>query len=342
MKANLRQIEQALDRADPAIRFYLLHGPDESASRALARRIAKPLGTDAEKVELAGGTLKADPALLADEAAAIALFGGPRYILIDPAGDEILDAVDALLALPQAGNPVIAVAGTLRKDAKLLKLATASDAAMAFASYAPEGRDADRLAITLGRDHGLSLTPDVARRLAAAAGNDRAVLDQELAKFAAYLDTGDDRPRELGHDALDALGADSEEGDLGKLVDAALSGDIAAADAELARLLSIGTDAIPIVRTFQRQLLLLAQLRGEVAEGQSIDAVMAGPAGRAIFWKDKDRMARLIARWSPQAIATALGRMAQAGRLVMRSGGPGAIAVETEILALARAAHRMR
>ncbi|AGH49741.1 DNA polymerase III subunit delta [Sphingomonas sp. MM-1] len=342
MKASQRQIEQALDRADPAIRFYLLHGPDESASRALAKRLAKALGADAEKVALAGATLKADPALLADEAAAIALFGGPRHILIDPAGDEILEAVEALLALARAGNPVVAVAGALRKDSKLLKLATADDAAMAFASYVPEGRDADRIAVALGREMGLLIEPDVARRLAAASAGDRAVLGQELDKFAAFLDADRDHPRPLDHEALDRLGADSEEGDLSRLVDTALAGDVAAADDELSRLIALGTDAIPIVRAFQRQLLLLIQLRAEVAEGKSIDAVMAGPAGRAVFWKEKDRVARLLTRWTPEALATALGRMADTGRQVMRSGGPGIIAMETEILALARAASRLR
>ncbi len=54
-------------------------------------------------------------------------------IWVDPAGDDITDAVEALLGLPRAGNPVVAVAGSLRKDSKLLKLATASDAAMAYA-----------------------------------------------------------------------------------------------------------------------------------------------------------------------------------------------------------------
>ncbi len=51
---------------------------------------------------------------------------------------------------------------------------------------------------------------------------------------------------------------------------------------------------------------------------------MAGPSGRAVFWKEKDKVARLLARWSPQALATALGRMAEAGRMVMRSAGRAA------------------
>lgn len=342
MKANLRQIEQALDRPDPAIRFFLLHGPDEAASRALAQRLGKALGSEAEKIELGAATLRSDPARLADEAAAFSMFGGPRFVVIDPAGDEITDAVDALLALPQAGNPVVAVAGTLRKDAKLLKLATASDAAMVFASYAPEGRDADRMAVSLGQAHGLRVDPDVARRLVAATGNDRAVLEQELAKFAAFLDASAAAPAELDHATLDILGADAEEGDLSRLIDTALGGDVSAADEELARLLSIGTDAIPIVRAFQRQLLLLVQLRAQVDAGQSVDQAMASPTGRAVFWKEKDRVARLVGRWSGEALARALERMADAGRQVMRSSGPGGIAIQAEIFALARAAQRLR
>ena len=66
MKANKAQIERAL--AAPAdTRFFLLHGPDESGSRALAKRLAVAMGEDAERIDLSGGEVKADPARLADE-----------------------------------------------------------------------------------------------------------------------------------------------------------------------------------------------------------------------------------------------------------------------------------
>ena len=48
-------------------------------------------------------------------------------------------ALEALIEAPAAGNPVILVAGGLQPASKLLKLALAETAAMAFASYAPEG-----------------------------------------------------------------------------------------------------------------------------------------------------------------------------------------------------------
>ena len=48
MKAVKGSLAGALERPDPAIRFYLFYGPDEAGSRALAIRLLKGLG-DAER-----------------------------------------------------------------------------------------------------------------------------------------------------------------------------------------------------------------------------------------------------------------------------------------------------
>ena len=72
------------------------------------------MGDDAERIDLSGAELKADPARLADEAAAISMFGGARWILVEQAGDEILPALEALIEAPAAGNPVAIVAGALK------------------------------------------------------------------------------------------------------------------------------------------------------------------------------------------------------------------------------------
>ena len=104
MKADAAQVARALDKPDPALRLILLYGPDESGSRALASRVDKALGADAERIDLSGSQLKGDPARLADEAASISLFGGARHIRVDPAGDEAIEAVEALLEAPSAGN----------------------------------------------------------------------------------------------------------------------------------------------------------------------------------------------------------------------------------------------
>ena len=341
MKAQRGQIERALGAPQPDQRLFLLHGPDESSSRELAARLGKALGPDVERIDLTGPGLKADPARLSDEAASISLFGGARYILVDPAGDEILDAVTALLENPSAGNPVVAIAGTLRKDSKLLKLALASPLVLAFASYVPEGRDADQLAMTMARELGLKMPPDVARRLAAATGGDRALLARELEKLALFIDAAPGGQAEIDHEALDALGAATDEGDLGRLVNAVLSGHPDRADAELAALAGEAIEGIPVIRALLRRLLLLAQLRAETAQGKSIDAVMAS-AGNALFWKEKDEVVRQLARWDPETIAAAINRLGEAERLVKASGSLGSIAVEEELLTISRRAARMR
>ena len=340
MKAQRAQIERALAAPQPDHRLFLLHGPDESGSRDLAARLAKALGPDAERIDLAGPALKADPARLSDEAAAISLFGGARHIRIDPAGDEIMEAVQALLEAPSTGNPVVAIAGALRKESKLLKLALASPMILAFASYAPEGGDADRLAMTMGREMGLRMPPDVARRLADATSGDRALLARELEKLALFVDAAPDRPAELDGEMLDALGAATDEGDLSRLVDAVLAGRGDAADAELGRLSGEAIEGVPVIRALLRRLLLLAQMRAE-AEATSPDAAMAS-SGKSLFWKDKAQVSQQLARWSPETLDTAIRRLAAAERQIKASGSIGNVALEEELLAITRAAARMR
>lgn len=341
MIAKRPEVERALDGAGAGYRLILLYGPDESGSRALADRLGKARGTDAERIDLSGATLKADPARLADEASAISLFGTPRYIRVEPAGDEIIEAVTALLELPADGDPVVVVAGALRKDAKLVKLAGSSPAILACASYVPEGADADRIANSMARDAGLLITPDVARRLAIACNGDRAILASEIGKLALFVDAAPDRPRELGHDALDALGAASEEGDMGKLVDAVLDGRLDAVDTALTQLAAEGIEGIPLARAMLRRLHQLAEFRSEVARGNSISSVMAS-RGKSLFWKDKEAVERQLSRWNPAGLATAIERLMAAERQLKASGTAGPVLLDEELFAIGRAARKMR
>lgn len=341
MKAGKADIERALKAPTADTRFILLHGPDEAGSRALVKRLAQAMGEGAERVDLSGAELKTDPARLADEAAAISLFGGARYLVVEATGDEVLAAVEALVEAPTAGNPVVIVAGALKPSSKLLKLALAEKAALAFASYAPEGRDADRLVIEMGREQGLSIRPDVARRIAESAGGNRALMAQELAKFALYLDAAPERPQPLEHDAVDAVGTAGEGGDLSRLVDSVSGGDAATLQAELLRLRSEGVEGISLIRAVLRRMTLLAKLRAEVERGNSVAAVMSAQ-GKSIFWKEKDAVAAQLSRWRSDLIAKGMTRLLEAERQVKASGGLGPIAADEELFAICRQAARLR
>lgn len=340
MKANRGEIERAL-RAPQDYRFFLLYGPDESGSRALARQLAAGLGPEAERVELSGAELRGDPARLADEAASISLFGGARYILVDPAGEETLAAVEALLQAPAAGNPVVLLAAALKPASKLLKLALAEGAALAFASYAPEGQEAERLVLDMAREQGLILRPDVARRLADSCAGNRSILAQEIEKLALFADAAPDRPQPLGHEAIDAVGAASEEGDLSRLVDSVGSGKPEVLESELTRLASEGVEGITLLRAMLRRMALLARLRAEVERGNSVDTVMASQ-GKSLFWKEKPSIAQQVGRWRSPLIARSVGRLLEAERQMKAPGAPGPSAVAEELFAICRQAARLR
>ena len=345
MKASKSSIGRALDEPRADIRLYLFHGPDEGQSRALAARLLDALG--ASKFVVAASAIKSDPATLVDEASALSLFGGRRAIWIEPATKDIEEAVLALLDAQSIESPVIAIAGSLSKASPLLKLAESSPRALAYASYVPEGEDAERMVTDIGRRFGLRIDPPVAARLADSTGNDQAIVFQELQKLALYVGASPESPKELEHSAIDAVGANSSEGDLQRLADLALDGRIAELADELARLPRGGNEAIPVIRSLQRRMLMLAPLRARIERGERVEAVLTS-LGRSLFFKEKAKVQRMLGTWSAEALATAAERAGRLERELVRPvrhpGGrmPDGEALGEELLAIARKARSSR
>ncbi len=339
MKVNANQLRQALDSANPAIRLYLLHGPDESGARDLALRLGRAMGPDAERVDLDGAALKNDPGRLAAEAASLSLFGGARHIRVSGVGEESHDALALLLEADRAGNPVVALGPALKASGKVAKLAIAAPNAMSFACYLPEAADADRLAAAIASEHGLRTTGGTAARLFAAAGGDRAILTREVEKLALYLDASPERPALLDDDAIDAVGADLGEAEISRAIDAAIAGDSATLGAELARLGEAGVSPIPMVRSLVRRLMTLAELQAEVAAGASIASVIEGPR---VFFKEKASTGRALRQWNSIKLSGAIDHLRQAERAMMGSATAGSVLAEAACLAVARAVQRKR
>jgi DNA polymerase III subunit delta len=335
VKASKASISRSVDQPDPAVRFYLFHGADEAGSRALAERLLQAL--NATKSYLPASSVKADPASLADAARAMSLFGGKQAIWIEPATKDMEEGVTALIEGGAPENPVIAIAGVLPRTSALLKLAEIAPAALAYVSYVPEGQEAERMVVDLARRVGLRASPAVAARIAASSNNDQAIVQRELEKLALFLDASPQSPKELDHDAVDKVGADSSEGDSNRLADLAMTGDLARLADDLAALSPAGTEAIPVIRSLQRRILMLAPLRARVERGESPDGVMTS-MGKSLFWKDKAAVAKMLSSWSSAKLATVSDRAANLERSVMLGPAPDREALGEELLAIARAA----
>ncbi len=339
MKLDARTVGAAVDRPDPDRRFYLFHGPDDAGSRALAQRLLTALG--AEKFTVSASGIKEDPASLADEAGAMALFGGPRAIWIEPAGEEIIEGVEALLEGAAPESPVIAIAGALRKTSGLLKLAEGHKAAAAAASYAPEGANAGRMVAELGRAEGLAMTPDVASRVADEAGGNRAIIASELVKYALYLDAAPGRARDLTHDVIDRLGADSSESELMKLGDLALAGDGRALLDELERGTMGPSDTVSVAKALLRRLIQIAPMRARIDSSDRSDAAMTSVT-KSLFFKDKAAVENMLRRWDGRRLAAVIDRAARLERDLMLTDQPEVALVGEELVTIARAANQRK
>jgi len=336
VKLNKSAIGRAVDQPVADCRFYLFYGPDEAQSHAFASRLLEGLGASKEVV--ASSAIKSNPALLADEAAAMSLFGGKRLIWVEPAAKDIEEGVAALFDAPVVESPVVAIAGALPKSSGLLKLAEAAPHAVAYASYLPEGDEAARMVSDVGRRFGLKITAPVAARIAEAAGNDQAIVAQELQKFALFIDASPHSPRELDHAAVDALGAEHAEGNALRLGDLALVGEIDELTAELDRIPA--GSGITAVRALQRRLLMLAPVRARIERGERVDAVMTS-MGKALFWKDKAKVHAMLSKWRSEDLATVASRVGALERSLIFSPAPEMEALGEELIAIARKARSL-
>lgn len=339
MKVSENQAVAALDAASPAVRLYLFHGPDESGAAALADRLGRALGADAERVAIDAAALKGDPGRITDEARSLALFGGRRWIMVSGVGDDALPAAQMLIAEPQVEHPVVMIGPGLRTTSKLVQFAVGEAAAMSLACYIPDGANAERMVANIAREQGLRPVGEAARRLIAATGGDRAVITREIEKLALYLDAAPDRPRDLDGDALDALGADLGESQMSDVVDAAIEGRVRDIGRELGRFADGGGSPIPLLRQAVRKLMTLAAIRAEVEAGAQAAAAVKK---RRLHFREEPGMIRLVQRWRAVDIASAIDRLRRAERAIMSSSGAGDILSEVAMEEVARAAARMR
>ncbi len=322
MKADKRAIDQALGNFDPAVRLILLYGPDEPQARELADRFTAALAPADDpmgRVDFDKGQLSSDPASLADEAAAVSMFGGAKLIRADGVGDESAAAVDALLEAPVAGNPVIMTAGVLRGTSKLLKAVLKAPNALAFACYVPDGAAAISLVADACAARGLKPTREAVQMLAATFGADRGVLAQELEKYALYLDAEPGRETQLDAHALHEVGAAMSDSDFGALVDAVAGGNPAEVERQSTKLSQNGVAGIGQLRAVSRRFWMLTELRLAIESGRSAREAVEH-FKPPVFWKDRDRITAQAANWSSKGLRQALSRILETERQIKTSG----------------------
>lgn len=325
-------------RARPDIRLFLVFGQDDSAIADIAAQMAAQLGT-AERIDIDSDRIRNDPALLADEASALSLFGDKRYVRLSFRRDEGLAAVENLLELDNDTNPVIATAGNLPKTSKLRKLAESHSRAMAHICYLPEEGTAAASVMAHAATLGLKLDRSLGARIARYTGQDRKLAQAELEKLALYYDASPERPMTVEVSAFEALSAETGEENVSGLVSQVMGGELRAVGRELAVARDMGVDAIRIIRALQRRVALLSSIRAKVDGGANAGAVVK--ATRSIFWKEADDFVKQLGRWPSVRLAGLNGHLLEVeAKLMAVKDGLGSVILEEELIRIARAAAR--
>jgi DNA polymerase III subunit delta len=342
MSAKLREADfVAAIKARPDVRLFFIFGQDESTIAGIASAMAAKMGPEAESVDIESDKLRGDPALLADEAASTSLFGDTRYIRLAFRREEGVDAIENLLGAEQAGNPVIATAGDLKKGSRLRKIVEASPRAMTYICYPPTEAEATDQVLGLAQAAGLKLDRALAAQIARYTGQDRRLAASEVEKLALYHDSSPERPVLVEAAAFTALAAETSEEDIQSLVNQVMGGEVRALGRQLTEARTLGIEPIRIVRSLQRRTALLAGLRAKVDGGANPGALVRST--KSIFWKEQDEHARQLQRWTSTRLSGLMGHLLELEKKLMALGGDlGPVLLEEELARISRAAARAK
>ncbi len=313
MKATQKDFAAVAPRAVRSCRTFFFCGPDEAGAAAAAQRIATMIEDPGERVELGGADLRRDPILLADEARQVSLFAELRHIVVRATGDEAHDALANHLAAIDAGEgeacPVLVVATSATDKSRTAKLLEKRGDALVAMFYPPDLAQLRDTIRTTGEERGLRLSGQMAERLARATNLDLRLARSEVEKLALYLDASPEAPVTPDAEALDAIGARTEDDGFMPVVNAVLGGQTERLSGELARMRELSINPVGLLLAFERRTAQLAQLNARLGRGEQIEAfVEAETRARRVFFKDKGDIIAQLHRWRGRKLARLVAR----------------------------------
>jgi DNA polymerase-3 subunit delta len=346
VKASQRDFASVAQRAAGQARIAFFCGPDEAGAAAAAEKFAALLPEAGEKVELTGSELRSDPVKLGDEARSTSLFGGARHIVVRASGDEAHDAVQTLLALIDAGEgqgacPVLIVASSATDKARTAKLLDKRADALVAMFYPPDLRTLGEEVRRMGDAAGVRLGSELAERIARAAGLDVRLAQSEVAKLALYLDASPQTPKSADAEALDAIGASTEEEGFASLLNAVLSGDAKRLPGELRRMREVSLNPVGVLLAFERRAAQLAQLAAKLGRNGRIDQLLeVEQKAHRIFWRDRNDLSAQLRRWNAAKLERLVQRLAALHRALLANSQAAELLLAQELEEIARFAAR--
>lgn len=338
MKLQAREAEAFVRRPRPDIRAVLLFGTDAGLIRERAKTIARSVVEDLSDpfrvASLTGAQLQDDPALLADEAAAIALTGGRRVVMISGAGDRLAKLFQGFLDDPPGDALIVVEAGELAARSSLRGAFEDSKLAAAIGCYADDARALQTLIEDMVAEAGKRIQPEAVSWLSDNLGTDRMVTRGEISKLLLYKG---DEPTPISLDDCEAVVGDSATLFLDDAAFAAFGGDFNGLTDALTRCESAGESPVAILRVAQKHGQKLHLAAAQQENGGRVDPTRLG-----VHWTRKAGFERQMRQWSSDRLMRALEILTEAELTAKSTGMPAAAACGDSLLRIARAARVAR
>ena len=347
VKATQRDFAASAPKAAQQCGVFFFCGQDEAGASAAADKIAAMLPDPGERVELAGADLRRDPVLLGDEARSTSLFGGSRHIYVRASGEEAHDALKILLETKDGSEveacPVLVVATSATDKSRTAKLLEKRGDCLVAMFYPPDLVSVTASVRQMADSAGVRLGGDLAERIARASGLDVRLAQSEITKLATYLDASPQSPRTADADALDAVGARTEEEGFMPLVNVVLSGETGRLSGELKRMRDMSLNPVGLLLAFERRVAQLAQLAAELGPRKDIARLLEEETrARRVFFRDKRDLAVQLRRWQGKRLERLVERLVALHRTLLSNNQASELFLAQELAEIARAATARR
>lgn len=345
MKATQRDFGSVARRAAEQCAIFFFCGPDEAGASAAAQSVTELLGDAGERIEISGGDLRKDPALLGDEARSGSLFGDKRHIYVRANGDEAHDALKTLIETGDAGAgeaaPVLVVATSATDKSRTAKLLEKRKDALVAMFWPPDLASVTGSVRQMADAAGLRLGGDLAERIARAAGLDVRLAQSEISKLATYCDASPQSPHQLTIEELDAIGAATEEDGFMPLVNAVLKGESTKLDKELRRMREHGLNAVGVLLAVERRAAQLMQISAQLGARGSLDGLDRGAKARlGIFWRDERDIRDQLSCWHRRKLERLGPKLMQLHRDLLKNSQAADMLLAQGLTEIARFASR--
>ncbi|MBT8471894.1 MAG: DNA polymerase III subunit delta [Marinicaulis sp.] len=340
-----RAIKDFVARREEKFSAVLVYGPDAGLVRERAVRLAGFVVDDLKDpfnaLELTDADIKAEPARIIDEAAALSFTGGERVIRVRTSGEASSKSITAFLTALDAGDVktngmVIIEAGELSPRSGIRKAFEKAKRAAALPCYADTPQDVRALAQEMGRAEDLQFDRDALDLLATILGDDHALTRSELEKLILYK--GPKPLRKMASsvtvddiraclvpgvgDAIDDTAAAAMDGAPKRLADALFKAGAA------------GASPIAVLRALLRQLTRLKAAREHMDSGDSAAAAMK-KLRPPVFFAEQRAFENRLYKWNTGRIDSAIRMLTDTELAAKTTGAPQRELVERAALRLA-------